>query len=157
MLMPSIFGESLFNGFFDDFGTVWPDRRQGVRSTAMPVIMKTDVKETDSGYELDIDLPGYSKDEVQAELKDGYLTISAKKESDDKKDEKNEKDQNSENGKYIRRERYFGSCSRSYYVGEEIEQEDIKARFENGILKISIPKKEAAPKVEENRYITIEG
>ncbi|MDO4617306.1 MAG: Hsp20/alpha crystallin family protein [Lachnospiraceae bacterium] len=146
MLMPSIFGESLFNGFFDDFGTVWPERRP---AQARPAVMKTDVKETETGYELDIDLPGYSKEDVKAELKEGYLTISAKKETDDgKKDE---------DGKYIRRERYFGSCSRSYFVGKEVEQEDIKAKFENGILKISVPKKEAKPKIEENKYITIEG
>ncbi len=148
MLMPSIFGENLFNGFFDDFGMTWPERRPGADRPPMP-IMKTDVKETENSYELDIDLPGYSKEDVKAELKEGYLTISAKKESDDGK--------KAEDGKYIRRERYFGSCSRSYYVGKDVEQQDIKAKFENGILKISVPKKEAKPKIEENKYITIEG
>ena len=111
--------------------------------------MRTDIKETDAGFELDIDLPGYKKEDVQAELKDGYLTISAKTNTT-----REEKD---ENGKYIRKERYSGSCSRSFYVGEQLEQEDIKARFEDGILKVMVPKKEAKPAVEENRYITIEG
>ncbi len=162
MLMPSIFGESIFNGFFDDFGTMWPERRSSVRSTAMPV-MKTDVKETETGYELDIDLPGYSKDQISAELKDGYLTISAKKETDSAKNaSENAEDASAEakpedSGRYIRRERYFGSCSRSYFVGKDLELEDIKARFENGILKVSVPKKEAKPKIEENRFVTIEG
>ncbi|MCQ2510862.1 MAG: Hsp20/alpha crystallin family protein [Lachnospiraceae bacterium] len=148
MLMPSIFGENVFNGFFDDFGTIWPERRSGARA-GMPAIMKTDVKETETGYELDIDLPGYNKEDVKAELKDGYLTISAETKTDtEKKDEA---------GKYIRRERYFGNCSRRFFVGEEIEPEDIKARFENGILNVCIPKKEAKEKIEENRFVTIEG
>ena len=99
--------------------------------------MKTDIKETESAYELDIDLPGYKKEDVQAELKDGYLTISAKTNTT-----KEEKD---ENGKYLRKERYSGSCSRSFYVGEDITEEDIKAKFEDGTLKLSIPKKEAKP------------
>ena len=148
MLMPSIFGENLFDGFFDDFGMTWPEKKYAVHRAA-PMIMKTDVKESDTGYELDIDLPGYKKEDVKAELKDGYLTISVENKTED--------DQKDENGKYIRRERYVGSCSRSYFVGDEIEQEDIKAKFENGILKISVPKKEAKPKIEENKYITIEG
>lgn len=148
MLMPSIFGENVFNGFFDDFAMPWPERKPGPRP-AMPAIMKTDVKETETGYDLDIDLPGYTKEQVKAELKDGYLTISAETKSDD--------DKKDEAGKFIRRERYMGSCRRSFFVGEEIELEDIKAKFENGILKIFVPKKEAKPKIEENRYITIEG
>ena len=111
--------------------------------------MKTDIKDTKEGYELDIELPGYNKEDVSAELKDGYMTISASTKSDE-----GEKD---ENGKYIRRERYYGSCSRSFYVGEAITQEDIKARFENGILKLFVPKKEEKPAVEEKKYITIEG
>ena len=111
--------------------------------------MRTDVKETETGYELDIDLPGYKKEDVQAELKDGYLTITAKSD--------NSNDQKDSNGKYIRRERYVGTCSRRFYVGDGIEQTDIKAKFENGILKISVPKKEDKPAVEKNKYITIEG
>ncbi len=147
MLVPSIFGEDLFDSFFDDFKR--PVRSNAGYNNSMINVMRTDIKETDAGFELDIDLPGYKKEDVQAELKDGYLTISAKTNTT-----KEEKD---ENGKYIRKERYSGSCSRSFYVGEELDQEDIKAKFEDGILKVMVPKKEAKPAVEENRYITIEG
>lgn len=147
MLLPSIFGEDLFDDFFDGF--THPARNVARYSTPTQTIMRTDIKETESGYELDIDLPGYKKEEVQAELKEGYLTITAKTGSNHE-----EKD---DNGKYIRRERYSGSCSRSFYVGEAVTQEDIKARFENGILKLSVPKKEAKPQVEESKYISIEG
>ena len=147
MLMPSIFGENLFDEFFDDF--VRPTRRVVRYNTPSTTIMKTDVKETEGSYELDIDLPGYKKADVKAELKDGYLTISAATNTNN--------DQKDENGKYIRRERYYGNCSRSFYVGENITQEDIKARFEDGILKIVVPKKEAKPAVEEKKYISIEG
>ena len=111
--------------------------------------MRTDVRETDGGYELDIDLPGVKKEDVQAELKDGYLVVSANTNSSN-----DEKDQD---GKYIRRERYSGSFSRSFYVGDAVTQEDIKAKFENGTLKLSVPKKEEKPAVEEKKYISIEG
>jgi HSP20 family molecular chaperone IbpA len=111
--------------------------------------MKTDIREHENGFELDIDLPGYKKEDVKAQLKDGYLTISAEtKQNNDEKDEK---------GKFIRRERFYGTCSRSFYVGEDITEQDIKAKFEDGILKVSVPKKEAKPEVEENKYIAIEG
>ena len=146
MLMPNIFGETLFDDLFD-YPAV---RRHAERPMVKePVMMKTDVKETSEGFELDIDLPGYNKDNVNAELKDGYLTVSAETsaESGDKDAE----------GRYIRRERYRGSCKRSFYVGEQLTEEDIKARFENGVLKISIPKKEEKPKVEEKKFISIEG
>ena len=113
-------------------------------------IMKTDIKEQKDGYELMIDLPGFTKDEIKASVSDGYLTISAAKGLD--KDEK-EKD----SGHYIRRERYAGACQRSFYVGEDIEQEDVKAEFKHGILKLFVPKKEAKKAVEENKYIAIEG
>lgn len=147
MLMPSIFGESLFDEFFDDF--VRPAKNVARFNTATPAVMRTDVKENETGYELDIDLPGYKKEDVQAQLKDGYLTITAST--------KNNDDQKDENGKYIRRERYYGTCSRSFYVGEDISQEDIKAKFEDGILRIGVPKKDAKPEVEENQFIPIEG
>lgn len=147
MLLPSIFGENLFDDFFDDFAR--PIRKPVRYSTPATTTMKTDVKENENSYELDIDLPGYKKEDVRAELKNGYLTISATT-----KNEKNEKD---ENGRYIRRERYYGSCSRSFYVGEEVCQEEIKAKFEDGILKISVPKKESKPEIEEKKYIAIEG
>lgn len=110
--------------------------------------MKTDVKETDAGYEVDIDLPGFKKDEISAKLDDGYLTISASKGLD--KDEKNKE------GKYIRKERYAGAMSRSFYVGGDVTEEDIKAKYEDGILRLSIPKKEAKA-VENKKYIAIEG
>ena len=112
-------------------------------------MMKTDIREHDAGYEVDIDLPGFKKDEINAELKDGYLTISAAKGLD--KDEQDKK-----SGKYIRRERYAGSMSRSFYVGEDISQNDVHAKYENGILRLSLPKK-AAEKIEHNNNIAIEG
>jgi len=111
--------------------------------------MKTDVKETDNSYEVDIDLPGFKKDEIEAKLENGYLTISAAKGLD--KEEKNEKD-----GKYIRKERYSGAMSRSFYVGDELKQEDIKAKYQDGILKLSVPKEEPK-KVETTKHIAIEG
>lgn len=147
MLMPSIFGENLFDEFFDDFAR--PVKSAARFSTPVTTVMRTDVKENETGYELDIDLPGYKKEDVQAQLKDGYLTITATT-------AKNE-EQKDDAGKYIRRERYSGTCSRSFYVGEDICQEDIKAKFEDGILKIGVPKKTAKPEVEENKFITIEG
>ena len=147
MLMPSIFGENLFDDLFDDFARPMNVIRY---ANPTPSAMKTDVKETDAGYELDIDLPGYKKEDVKAELKDGYMTISAEKKSED-----GEKDEKS--GKYLRRERYYGSCSRSFYVGEDITEEDIKAKFEDGILKIAVPKKEPQPAVDQTKTIAIEG
>ena len=99
--------------------------------------------------ELEIDLSGFKKEEVRAELKDGYLTVSA--ETNTKKDEK------AGDGKYIRRERYSGSCSRSFYVGDGVKQEDIKAKFEDGTLKLFVPKEAAKPAVEQKKYISIEG
>ena len=142
MLMPSIFGENLFDDFMDDFMM-----NRGARSVQN--VMKTDIKETDDSYELKIEMPGYRKEDVKAQLKDGYLTISA--ETDNSSEEKNEE------GKYIRRERFYGNCSRSFYVGDVVDQTDIKAKFEDGILKVFVPKKEAKPEVEESRYIAIEG
>lgn len=152
MLLPSantwnsIFGESLFDDFFEDFAR---PARNTARYGAQTGLMRTDVRESDAGYELDIDLPGCRKENVKAELKNGYLTINAETNSNN--------DQKDENGKYIRRERYYGSCSRSFYVGEDVTQEDIKAKYEDGILKVSIPKKEAKPVIEESRYIPIDG
>ena len=139
MLMPSIFGENLFDDFMDfPFG--------GKKINTM---MKTDIRDTDSTYELDIDMPGFKKEDIKAQLKDGYLTIQAT--TDSARDEKDS------GGTYIRRERYSGSCSRSFYVGDAVTQEDIKAKFEDGTLKMVIPKKEAKPAVEEKKYIAIEG
>ena len=144
--MPSIFGENLFNDDWMDFG--FPEVDKALYGKHANNVMKTDVKETDTGYEVDIDLPGFKKDEINAQLDNGYLTISAAKGLD--KDEKDKK------GKYIRKERYAGAMSRSFYVGEGVTQEDIKAKYESGILRLSIPKKEAK-QVETTKRIAIEG
>ena len=114
-----------------------------------PTLMRTDIKETDAGFELTIDLPGFKKDDVQAELKDGYLTITAQTQS-----ESEDKD---EEGTYVRKERFSGKCSRTFYVGDDIEEDDIKAKFEDGVLKIAVPKKQEQPKLEEKKTIAIEG
>ena len=112
--------------------------------------MKTDIKEMKDGYQLEVDLPGFTKDEVKVALENGYLTIEAAKGLD--KDQ-----QDKDTGHYIRRERYAGACQRSFYVGEDVTQEDIKAEFKHGILKLFVPKKEAKPAVETTKYINIEG
>ena len=133
MLRPSIFNDNLFDDFFEF--PFFDDRAERkLYGHNAKNIMKTDIKEHKDGYELEIDLPGFHKDEIQAELKDGYLTISAAKQLNQDEKEK-------ESGKYIRRERYSGSCQRSFYVGDEITQEDIKAEFKHGILKLFVPKK----------------
>ena len=146
MLMPSIFGENLFNDDWMDFG--FPEVDKALYGKHASHEMKTDVKETDSGYEVDIDLPGFKKDEINVQLDNGYLSISASKGLD--KEEKNKE------GKYIRKERYAGAMSRSFYVGDALTQEDIKAKYESGILRLSIPKKEAK-QVEATKRIAIEG
>lgn len=141
----SLFRENLLDDFFDLPGF----RSFQTMPKAPQNIMHTDVKERENSYEIAMNLPGMKKENVQAELKDGYLTVSAS--TDTSNEEKDE------DGKYIRRERYTGSCSRSFFVGEQITQEDIKARFEDGVLKIEVPKVEAKPAVENRRYIAIEG
>ena len=159
MLTPSIFGESLFDDWMDDF-PFGKDFEKEFEKSMFPAknplygkhaknLMKTDVRETDDAYEVDIDLPGFKKDEVTAQLNDGYITISAAKGLD--KDEKDKK-----TGKYIRKERYAGSMSRSFYVGEDVTQDEISAKFENGILQLKVPKK-ANKAVEGKNYIAIEG
>ena len=148
-MLPAIFNENLFDNFFDDdfmmpsmFGKNDPLYGKHTKN-----VMKTDVRETDNSYELDIDLPGFKKEDVSLKLDNGYLTISASKGLE--KDEKEKKD-----GKYIRRERYEGQCSRSFYVGDGVQAKDVNAKFEDGILKVSVPK--AAPQVEGNNVIAIE-
>ena len=149
MLRPSIFNDNLFDDFFEF--PFFDDRAERkLYGHNAKNIMKTDIKEHKDGYELEIDLPRFHKDEIQAELKDGYLTISAAKQLNQDEKEK-------ESGKYIRRERYSGSCQRSFYVGDEITQEDIKAEFKHGILKLFVPKKEAKPEVEQRKFVSIEG
>ena len=147
-MLPSIFGENLFDDFFSDpFGMMVPQGRDPLYGKHGKNLMKTDVKEKDGNYEVAIDLPGFKKDEIKLELENGYLTISAAKGLD--KDETDKK-----TGKYIRRERYAGNLSRSFYVGENVKQEDFKASFKNGILRITVPKEEKKAKEEKN-YITI--
>ena len=146
MLMPSI----LSNDFMDDFFSVPRVTGFGRHfNNDFARMMTTDVKESDTGYQLDMNLPGFAKEDIKAELKDGYLTIQA--ESTNSNDEKDE------NGNYIRRERYTGSCSRSFYVGDAVTQEDIHASFKDGVLSLNIPKKDAIPEKEETKYIAIEG
>ena len=142
---PSIFSDNfeMMNGFFDD--SFWGSR-SGLRTMTT---MATDIFETKDGYEIEMDLPGFKKDEVKVELNNGYLTVSAAKGLD-------EDDKDKETGKYIRRERYTGSCQRSFYVGDDITEEDIKGEFKHGILKLVIPKKEEKPEVETSKYISIE-
>ena len=131
-MLPSIFGENLFDDFFSDpFEMMMPQSRNPLYGKHAKNLMKTDVRETENSFEVDMDLPGFKKDEVNLELKDGYLTVSADKALD--KDKK---------GRYIRQERWSGSCSRSFYVGENVKPEDVHAKFEDGILRLSLPKQE---------------
>ena len=148
MLLPSIFGEDLLDDWMDfprmDFGDI--DRKLYGKRAAQ--VMKTDVHELGAKYELDIDLPGLTKDEIKLSLDNGYLSVSASKGLDkDKKDKK---------GKIIRQERYSGAMNRSFYIGDDVKQEDVKAKYEDGVLKLVVPKKESE-KVQEKKYIAIEG
>ena len=147
MLMPSIFRTNVFDDFFED---PFKDfTRMNAASRPTHELMRTDVKEMEKGFEVSVSLPGVKKEDITAELKDGYLTITAS--TGTSKDEKDE------DGKYIRRERYTGSQSRSFYVGEHLTEEDIRASFEDGILKLSIPKEEAKPVEEKRHFVQIEG
>ena len=146
-MWPVRFGEKLVVELCDDaFRPMW-DMDRALYGKHARAVMKTDVRETDSGYELDIDLPGFKKDEVKLDLKDGYLTISAAKGLD--------RDEKDKQGRYSRQERYAGQCSRSFYVGDSIQPTDVHAKFEDGILKLTVPKKEAKALPEPNR-ISIE-
>ena len=147
-MLPSIFSENLFDDFFNDnFGMfpVWNERSPMYGKRAKN-LMKTDVRETEDTYELDIDLPGFKKDEVTVDLKDGCLTISAAKGLN--------KDEQDKKGRYIRQERYAGACSRSFYVGD-VEPKDVSAKFEDGILRISMPK-EPKKELPQSSAIAIE-
>lgn len=146
MMMPSV-RDNFFKGFMNpmedmlDFTNSFFDGKKHN-------VLKTDIKEVDGNYELDMELPGYKKEEIKAKVENGYLTILAnQKEEKDKKDNK---------GNYIRRERYQGSVSRSFYVGDSVKQEEIKAKFDNGVLHLMLPKKEVTDQNKEN-YISIEG
>ncbi|MGI5884697.1 MAG: Hsp20/alpha crystallin family protein [Candidatus Spyradocola sp.] len=150
-MLPSVFTENLFDEMFDDmFNTMMPmmtNRRNPLYGKHSKNLMKTDVRETETAYEVDVDLPGFKKDEVQVQLENGYLTISAAKGLD--REDENKK------GRYIRQERYTGQCSRSFYVGGGVRPEDVSAKFEDGILRVTLPK--AAPKqLEAKNTIAIE-
>ena len=148
MLLPDVFENNFVDDVFHNmFASPFGRNRDYGFSHAFAG-MNTDIREYDDRYEMDLELPGFEKEDIHAELSDGYLQIQAqhKEEKEEKKD-----------GRYIRKERYLGTYQRSFYVGEEVTQEEIKARFENGILKLEIPKKEEAPVVEQNQYIPIEG
>ena len=151
MLMPSIFGENLFDDDWMNFPfeqDLW-GKKNPLYGKHAKNMMKTDIREHDEGYEVDIDLPGFKKDEIQMELKDGVLTVSAAKGLD--------KDEEDKKGNYIRKERYAGSMSRSFYVGKHVTVEDVHPKYESGILSFSVPKAEAKPVEEKKHYISIEG
>ena len=149
MMMPSIFGENLFDNWMDfPFEDEFFGKKIPLYGKHAKNLMKTDVRETKDGYEVDVDLPGFKKDNISAQLQDGYLTISASKGLD--------KDEQEKDGTYIRKERYSGSMSRSFYVGEGVTQDDVHAKFEDGILRLSLPKKDVKSLPKEN-FIAIEG
>lgn len=145
MLRPSIFADNFVDNVFDEFFNDGFWRPTGVRSVSA---MTTDIQELPDGYKIDMELPGFAKEDVQAELKKGYLTIRASRTQ--------ENDEN-KNQHYIRKERYTGHYQRSFFVGEQVKQEDIKARFQDGVLTVVVPKKEKTPEVEQSKYISIEG
>ena len=148
-MLPSIFSENLFDELFDEaFEKRFWGGRDPLYGKNARNLMKTDVAEGDDCYKVAIDLPGFRKDDLKVDLKNGYLTVTATKGLD--------KEQKNEDGRYIRRERYAGSCSRSFYVGDQVKQEEIRAKFEDGILKLIVPK-EDKKKIEEKKYISIEG
>ena len=146
-MLPSIFGENLFDDFFNDFDMFpgWSGRNPLYGKHARNM-MKTDVRETENTYEVDVDLPGFQKDEIHLELRDGYLTISASKGLD--------KDQEDQKGRYIRQERYAGALSRSFYVGD-VEPDQVSAKYEGGVLRISLPK-QGKPELPKDNTIAIQ-
>ena len=150
LYMPGIFGEDLMDRWMSDMDREFARVEKPLYGHNARNLMKTDVREHDDGFEVDIELPGFHKDEVQLSLENGYLNITAAKGLD--KDE-----QDKMTGKILRQERYTGSMSRSFYVGEDLTEEDIKAKLEHGVLTLQIPKKEAKPQLPEKKYIAIEG
>lgn len=150
MLRPSVFGESLFDDFMDGFAfPAFPDIEKELYGKHAKNMMKTDVRDHDGTYEVDIDLPGFKKDEIKMSLENGYLTISAAKGLD--------KDEEDKKGKYVRRERYAGGMSRSFYVGEHVTEQDIHAKYEDGILKFTVLKEDKKAVEDKKSYISIEG
>ena len=149
MYMPSIFGESLFDDMFPFDDSFFTSKKNPLYGKNASRVMKTDIKENEGSYELDIDLPGFKKDEITMKLENGTLTVSAAKGLD--------KDEEQKDKKYVRRERYAGAMSRSFYVGEHVAVEDIHPKYENGILSFTVPKKEQKAVEEKNKFIAIEG
>ena len=146
MLLPTVLHDSLFDDFMDGFDDMF--EHSPLYGKHARNLMKTDVRDCKDHYELDIDLPGFKKEDIHAELQDGYLTISAAKAVD--------KDEKDKQGRYIRRERNSGQCARAFYVGENVTEQDVKAKYSDGILQLSIPKKDA-PQEQPKKYIAIEG
>lgn len=144
MLVPSLFTDNFVNDFFNGAFDRTPSLFKATGSSSM----SADVKEFKDHYEMALELPGYDKQDVTASLKDGYLTIEAKREE--------KQDQEDDGGRYIRRERFVGTLTRAFYVGEDVKQEDIKAKFDNGVLEICVPKVDYKPEIEEARHIVIE-
>lgn len=148
-MLPTVFGRDFFDDFFDF--PFFDDRDMQKAERKLyghhgKNLMKTDVQESDTGYVLEMDLPGFKKEEIQVSLSDGYLTIRAEKGPEQDR-----------NNRYIRRERYTGVCERSFYVGDYLTETDIRGEFKHGVLKLMIPKQNAKPAVEEKKYIAIEG
>ena len=149
MFYPKLFNDDIFDDFFDFPRFRMPaEAEHKLYGKHASGLMKTDIRDKDGNYELDIDLPGFKKDEIKLELNSGYLTVTASKGLD--------KDEKDKNGKYVRQERYAGVMQRSFYVGDSISEEDIKAKFEDGVLKLNIPKKEER-QLPEKKTIMIEG
>lgn len=155
MYMPSLLGEDLFDDFMDfpfrtkDFEKEFFGNKNPLYGKNAANIMKTDVRESDSSYEIDVDLPGFKKEDVKVSLENGYLSIQAVKGLDKKENDKK--------GHFIRQERYSGQCQRSFYIGDQYRNKDISAKFEDGILHMVLPKKEQNTQLENNKYIAIEG
>ena len=151
-MFPALMNDTMFSDLFDDpFFEGWRnmDRAAACDPNMSAGMMSTDARETDKGYMVDIDMPGFKKDDISLDLQNGYLTVSAHRNSshEDKDD----------NGRWLRRERYAGSCSRSFYVGEDVKESDIHASYRNGTLCIQVPKMQAQPQVESKHQIAIEG
>lgn len=142
MLMPSIFSRDFMDDLFD------MPQRTYAKSYSANVLMKTDIKESAEGFTVEMDLPGFCREDISAELKDGYLTVTATA----KKAEENTSDKKE---KYVQKERFHATCNRSFYVGDNMKQEDIKAKFENGVLTLQVPKKEEIPEEQTKKFITI--
>ena len=143
MLYPSVFSNDFADDFFNDFFAA-PMKRVTYGSNSM----RTDIKELDDSYELDVQLPGYNKEDVEDEIKNGYLTVRANH---------TENTEDKEDGKYIRKECYTGSCEGSYYVGDKLTSDDVKANFANGVLQLTVPKEDKLPEREQKQLVQIEG